>query len=110
MRVLFLIALAAWGAACSAHGPAGPSWPRPATREVDGGESLAPRPEARAIAVLVEEDRSADRAVADKPAAPAPAQVTTPAGGAGGDRAAAAPAAASEDPLITEEIVIEVDD
>jgi len=107
MRVLLVIALAAWAAGCSARGSAGLSWPRPASREVDGGESLAPRPAARAIAALVEEDRPADWDVADKPAAPAPVPVATP----GGDRAAASPAPSPpEDPLTTEEIVIEVDD
>jgi hypothetical protein len=106
MRVLFAIALAGW-AACSARAPAGPSWPRPRAGEVDGGESLAPRAAARAVAAVAEEDRPADRGVADKPAAPAPAPVTAP---AGGDRATAAPPAAPDDPLTTEEIVIEVDD
>jgi hypothetical protein len=107
MRVLLRIALAAWAAGCSAHGPVGASWPRPAPGEVDGGESLAPRPAARAIAALVEEDKPADQALADKPAASAPTPVTTP----GGDRAAPAPPPpSSEDPMTTEEIVIEVED
>jgi hypothetical protein len=98
-----LLALAACSMACSGHGPAGPAWPKPAEHRVDGGESLAPRAAARAIAAIVEDDRPAERAVADKPAAaPAPASA-----------AAAAPVAATpaqDEPLPTEEIVIEVDD
>jgi hypothetical protein len=98
-----LLALAACSMACSSHGPAGPAWPKPAEHRVDGGESLAPRAAARAIAAIVEDDRPAERAVADKPAAaPAPASA-----------APAAPVAgtpAQDEPLPTEEIVIEVDD
>lgn len=108
MRVLFVIALAAAVSACSARGSTGPVWPRSAAGEADGGESLAPRAAARAIAAIVEDDRAADRAVAERPAA-APAGGTAPA--AAPSAAAATPAAAApEDPLMTEEIVIEVED
>jgi hypothetical protein len=90
-------------AACSPSAPRGPTWPRAKAHEVDGGESLAPRAAARAIAAVAEDDKP-DRA-ADKPAA-------TPATPAPADKpAAAAPAApASDDPVMTEEIVIEVED
>lgn len=104
---MFLLALAACSMACSGHGSVGPAWPKPAARELDGGESLAPRAAARAIAARVEDDRPAERAVADKPAAaPVPAASAAPA-------VSAAPAAATpaqDEPLPTEEIVIEVDD
>jgi hypothetical protein len=74
------------------------------TRDADGGESLAPRAAARAIAAIVEEDRPAERAAADKPAAgPVPAVSA-----AAGAPAAAPPA--QDEPLPAEEIVIEVDD
>ncbi|HEX8112820.1 MAG TPA: hypothetical protein VF516_34045, partial [Kofleriaceae bacterium] len=68
MKRMFLLAVAACSMACSGHGPVGPAWPKPATRDVDGGESLAPRAAARAIAAIVEEERPAERVVADKPA------------------------------------------
>jgi hypothetical protein len=101
---MLLLALAAWSMACSGRGPAGPAWPGPATRDADGGESLAPRAAARAIAAIVEEDRPAERAAADKPAAaPLPAAGAAPA-------APVAAAAAQDEPLPAEEIVIEVDD
>ncbi|HEX3757920.1 MAG TPA: hypothetical protein VHW23_04420 [Kofleriaceae bacterium] len=108
MRLMLVLALAAGplaagSTACSTRGPAGPAWPRPAPREADGGESLAPRAAARAIAAIVEDDHAAERAVAATPAAaPSPAAST-----------AAAPAAATpaqDEPLPSEEIVIEVDD
>lgn len=103
MSRMFLLALAACSMVCSGPGPAGPAWPKPASRETDGGESLAPRAAARAIAAIVEEDRPAERAAAATPAAaPVPAA-----------SAAAAPAAATpaqDEPLPAEEIVIEVDD
>ena len=101
MRVLLAIALAC-SIGCAARAPAGPAWPVPASREADGGESLAPRAAARAIAAVVEDDRAADRAGGDKPAAPAVAPA--------GDRAASSAAApAAEEPLNLEEIVIEVE-
>jgi hypothetical protein len=99
---MFLLALAAWSMACSGPGSVGPAWPKPASREADGGESLAPRAAARAIAAIVEEDRPAERAAATPAAAPVPA--ASPAA------APAVTAAAQDEPLPSEEIVIEVDD
>ena len=95
-------------AGCAARAASGPAWPRPAVREVDGGESLAPRPAARAIAAIVEDDRPADKAASDKPAAPPSG---SPAAGAPDKPAAAAPATAPpDDPIVTEDIVIEIED
>jgi len=99
---LLVIALAA----CSSPAAAGPSWPKPAAREVDGGESLAPRAAARAIAAIVEDDKPADKVTAGK--APAAA-------GGTGATTATPPAATSsaptpDDPIMTEEIVIEIED
>jgi hypothetical protein len=73
MRVLFVFVLVACSSA--SHGSAGPTWPKAAAREVDGGESLAPRAAARTIAAIVEDDRGAERA--EKPATPAAASGTT---------------------------------
>jgi hypothetical protein len=103
MTRMLLLAVAACSMACAGSGPAGPAWPRPATRAGDGGESLAPRAAARAIAAIVEEGRPAERA--DRPAAaPVPAVSAV----AAADKPAAAPA--QDEPLPAEEIVIEVDD
>src|SRR5262245_2136514 len=88
MRLFLVFALVACTA--SSRGPAGPAWPQPAAHDADGGESLAPRPAARAIAAIVEE-RPADRAAADK-SAPAASPST-------GDRAAAASATAPTEEL-----------
>ena len=77
-------------------------------REVDGGESLAPRAAARAIAAIVEDDRPADKAAVDK-AAPVTAAGT--AAGTVDKPAATLPGvAAPDDPITTEEIVIEIED
>jgi len=102
---LLVIALAA----CSASASAGASWPRPRVREVDGGESLAPRAAARAIASVAEDAKPVDRAVADKPGTPATTGSAAP---AGGDKPAAATSATAspDEPITTEEIVIEVED
>jgi hypothetical protein len=102
MRVLLVIALAVGSMACAAREPAGPAWPRTAAREADGGESLAPRAAARAIAAVVD-DRAADRA-GDKPAAASLPAASAP--------AAAAPGSVqvTEEPLPLDELVIEIDD
>jgi hypothetical protein len=95
-------------AACSAPAARGPAWPQTRSRAVDGGESLAPRAAARSITAVVEDDKP-DRSAADKPAAPSASSATpattTP------DKPAAPPAVANPDePVITDEIVIEVED
>jgi hypothetical protein len=92
-------------AACSSSASAGPAWPRSTPREVDGGESLAPRAAARTVAAVVEKDDDDEppTVVPDKPAA-APPVVDKPA-------AAATPAVPSADEVIMiEEIVIEIED
>ena len=100
MRVLFVIALCAGSMACAAREPAGPAWPRAAARDSDGGESLAPRAAARAIAAVVE-DHAVEHA-ADKPAAAAPS-VSAPSASTGTVQV-------SEEPLPLDELVIEIDD
>jgi hypothetical protein len=102
--LLFAIALAACS---SSYGPAGPSWPKAHGRERDGGESLAPRAAARAIATVAGDDKPADRAAADKPAASASDTPTA----AGADKPAASPLGSTtiEDVIMTEEIVIEIE-
>jgi hypothetical protein len=99
-------------AACSGPGAASasPAWPKAAVREVDGGQSLAPRAAARAVAALVEddkEDKPTDKAAADKPAAAA-----TSAGGSTADKSAAtsSPATPPDEPITAEDIVIEIED
>ena len=99
-RWLFVLALAA----CSHTGSSGPAWPKDRARD-DGGESIAPRETSKAVAVALEQDSDDDDAKpadkpADKPAEkPATPTEATPA-------ASATPA--SEEPIQTEEIVIEV--
>jgi hypothetical protein len=103
MRVLFVFALVACSVACATPGPAGPAWPRSSSRDGDGGESLAPRAAARAIAAIVEDDKAGERA----PAAVTPGDAAPPAGPAS---ASTAKSAAADEAVPLEEIVIEVDD
>ena len=95
-------------AACSASVEARPAWPKATVREVDGGESLAPRAAVRAITFIVEEDKAADKVAVDKPAASASVNL----GGITADKSAAATSAAPspDDPITTEDIVIEIED
>jgi hypothetical protein len=100
---LLLIALLG----CSHPASTGPAWPKTHAHDTDGGESLAPRAAARAIAAAVEEDRPADRAAGDKAAATPAAAVPA----AAGDKPAVTPSVTvTEEPLTAEEMVIEVDD
>jgi hypothetical protein len=95
-------------AACAAAPPSGPAWPKLSPRAADGGESIAPREAARALAAI-EEDKPAEGSDTDAPArSPADEQ---PGASTGDKPAAPAPAAdpAIEELLMTEEIVIEVD-
>jgi hypothetical protein len=103
MRLVLVLALAAYSSACSGHGSgaSGPAWPRSAERESDGGESLAPRAAARAVAAAVDDDRPAERSTSERPAAAPAASASAP--------ATAAPAPTTDDTNL-EEIVIEVDD
>lgn len=99
-RWLFVLALAA----CSHTGSSGPAWPKDRDR-ADGGESIAPRETSKAVAVALEQDSDDDDAKpADKPAEkpadkPAASTDATP---------AASGTPSSEEPIQTEEIVIEI--
>jgi len=101
MRVLLLFVLL--GCARS-HSP---DWPKASTTAKDGGESLAPR-EARAVtAIEASPDETPSAASADSTPVKAAASPGTPITPVAAP-AAAAPSGA-EDPLTTEEIVIEID-
>jgi hypothetical protein len=93
--------------ACTTSASARPVWPKPRPSEVDGGESLAPRAAARAIAAAaIEDDRPADR-LAEKPVSPG-----IPVGPAVAPAApaVAVPAAPSaDDPITAEDLIIEID-
>jgi hypothetical protein len=88
--------------ACVGGSGTAPNWPKQHEHDTDGGESLAPHvAAATAVAAAASvEDKPADAVVtpAAVPAAATPA-VTTP--------AATTP---TEEPIQTEEIVIEIDD
>lgn len=93
-------------AACSHTGSSGPAWPKERER-ADGGESIAPREQATAVAAVdPDADDDDDAKPADKPA-DKPAEKPAPAAPEAGAPATSA-AAPSEDPVTTDEIVIEV--
>jgi hypothetical protein len=93
-------------AACSSPAAAGPAWPKSTPHETDGGESLAPRAAARPVAARDPGDKPPDRATTDKPVA-TPGNPAAPAD----HPAAASPVASpSDEPVTTEDIVIEIED
>jgi hypothetical protein len=102
---LFVCVLAI--SACSHSGSSGPAWPKDRARDDDGGESLAPRKSSTAVALAADTDGDSDNAAADSADKPADKAATaaTETGAPATNAAAPAPA---EDPVTTEEIVIEV--
>ncbi len=99
--VLAVLLLAACGRAS-----AGPAWPKMAEREADGGESLAPRAKASAVAAAAAADDDKPAKVEDKPAA-TPAKTDTETT----KPASTTPTQAPDDiSITTEELVIEIED
>lgn len=102
MRAWVLVLLAA----CSGASSRGPSWPKTAAAETDGGETLAPHTAtAKAAAAASSDDDDSDD--------DAPVAAATPAKAADkpADKAADKPAEkAADEPIQTEEIIIEIDD
>jgi len=93
-------------AACSSSAAAGPAWPRSTPHDTDGGESLAPRAVARSVTARDPGDKSAERPPADRPAGVSispPVPTDRPA-------VTAPPPPASDEPVTTEDIVIEIED
>ena len=105
MRGLFvLIACAVVG--CAASTASGPAWPKAATSDTDGGQSLAPQ-ESRQVAVVIEKKPEEPKPAAAAEAKPAAAAAAVPeVGGIGG---AAVPPPIDE-AITTEDITIEIDD
>lgn len=90
---------------CHGAHDAGPAWPQRAKRDLDGGESLAPHV-ARAIAA------SSDSGAASSSAAETS---TAPAGASGGASSTPASSSGSSgavdlDPLLLDDLTIEVED
>jgi hypothetical protein len=102
-RLLFVVILAA----CSHAKPSGPAWPEMAKTEPedDGGESIAPH---ESIAAVIEKSDEPEEKKAE-PEADKPAETPD----ATDDKAAPAnvpPPPSTDDPVNTEEIIIEIDD
>ena len=105
MRVAWLLVILA---GCGAGASRGPSWPKTAAAETDGGESLSPHTAtAKAAAAAAVADDSDDDA---KPAAPVTPAAKSAAPAADKPAAASPATPAAEEPINTEEIVIEIDD
>jgi cell division protein FtsN len=101
-RLFVVVALAG----CASHAANGPAWPKQHEAEKDGGESIAPHT-ARAVAAVEKSDDEPAKPAATESAKPAAA---TPAKEPGAPAATPAPATPTDEPVITEDIVIEIDD
>lgn len=104
--VLFASVLTATLGACNSAHARKPAWPKQTEREVDGGESLAPR-SATAVAAR-DTDAVDDAADDDAVVTPKSTPTTTPPTDA--KPTPSTPTTVIEDLVITEEIVIEIDD
>lgn len=97
------------GIGCGAGSSTGPAWPKSTVKEPDGGETLAPRPSAASVAAVERAPEPAEkieaRAAFESATKPDATSETKP--------AVAKPAPGSDktdDPITTEEIVIEIND
>lgn len=99
-RLLFVVAIAG----CTHAATLGPQWPKTAATDSDGGESIAPREAAKSIVAETDKDDDAD----DAPAQPATPATETAAAAATDSAPAASTPPATDEPIQTEEIVIEV--
>ena len=107
MRLVFALFILL--SACGAKRSSGPAWPKMTEKESDGGESIAPRPGASAVAAV---EASADaKSDDDKPADTKPAEKTDDEDGdEDASEAAASPDLDRELIITTDEIVIEIED
>jgi hypothetical protein len=107
MRGLLSVLLVVAIAACGSKPPTGPAWPAPSTTADDGGESLEPRSTAVATAIEKSEDEAPEKPadqpeIVAKPGAAA-AEPETPA-------TVSPPTSVSDDVIMSEEIIIEIED
>ncbi len=103
MRFLVAVVLAG----CASHAASGPAWPKQHEAEKDGGESLAPHT-ARAVVAAEKSEEEPPKPVV-KEAAPAAAPAVKDTGG-GAPPPPPAVGVPIEDPIMTDDIVIEIDD
>jgi hypothetical protein len=98
--VLFLVA-------CGSKAPAGPAWPAASTTADDGGESIDPHPTAVATSIEASDDK-ADEKPADQPEIVAKPGTTA----AEPDKPATVspPTPITDDVIMSEEIIIEIED
>ena len=102
-RVLLVVAVLGL-LACGASAK-GPAWPKQSVKDVDGGESIAPRSSVAAVEDSDDEVVEAPAKLPDKPDDKPVKETPKP------ETPAAKPAATTPDePIQTEEIVIEVED
>lgn len=102
VRILLVAVLAG----CASHAATGPAWPKPHASEDDGGESLAPhvsRSDSAAAIETADDDAKPVAATPAAPPAPAPEPAATP-------TTPAAPAQPSEDTIIIDDVVIQIDE
>ena len=105
MRGLFVLTVCALGG-CAASTASGPAWPKAATSDKDGGQSLAPQ-ESRQVAVVIEKKSEEPKPGAAAEAKPAAATAAVPEVGVTGGAAVPPPI---DETITTEDITIEIDD
>jgi hypothetical protein len=100
-RLLFVVMLSA----CTHAKTTGPAWPEPSKTADDGGETIAPHETSAVAAAIEKAAEPEEKAAAAEPDA-------TPAATPTEDKPAAAPASApaNDDVIMSDEIIIEIDD
>jgi hypothetical protein len=107
MRFAWLFVVLAGCGAGRAEGPQWPKGPKAAVGEADGGESLAPRTASAAVVASSDDDDDALDLKLLTPVVVKPATAATPATPTTTPGTTTAP---GDDPIMTEDLIIEIDD
>lgn len=108
MRPLLYLLLAAGIAACGHARDTGPAWPAASTTDEDGGESLEPRASSPVAAAIEDADEDEEEA-ADTDDAGSKTDDAAPAK-TDSDQTAPSSEPTTDEPVMTEEIIIEIED
>ena len=105
-RLLAMVALVTLVASCGAGRERGPAWPTRSEPDVDGGESLAPR----TTSVVAASETKKDAPKTEETAAVTTEGAETPADKPADAKATTAVTAPSDDVIIIDDIVIEIEE
>ena len=109
MRAALYLLVVAGIAACGHATQTGPAWPAPSTTTEDGGESLEPRPSSTVAAAIEESDEPEEKAADTADVDDKDADTAAPAKDDDSSSTSTSEST-SDEPMMTDEIIIEIED